>query len=365
MVRAGGARDGKQVVCGRRCRDGMNARVELEELMDAGRVERLRQKGALVLDVDDTLLARVRADGGAGEETFAESAAAAGLPELLRRGFRVCLITGHGWRQLEARLVAPVIENLRESGKAACVERLRVYANRGATKIVCDGARREVDEVYGERYQLRAEDVPALSRLLESLWAEFEVDVKARGRWYEAAFPRFDFSTLPARVSEREGAVLVLRPVPSRIHAAADDAAATTNPRAELYARGLELLQRARLSDRYELAESGRSSIEITRRGVSKEAAMRDAMAELSASSGACEGDVEEASVYVGDEFFAGGNDYVIPQLFPRALCLSVAGGHEAEAAAGVVSLARMTGAAGTAATERFLAHILRLSARV
>ena len=342
----------------------MSARVELDKLMDAARVERLRLSGALVLDVDDTLLARVRANGGAGEETFAESAAATAIPELLRRRFSVCLITGHGWRQLETRLVAPVAEHLRVSGgaasAAACIARLHVYANRGATKIVRDDARHAVDEVYGARHQLRDEDLPALRALLESLAAEFEADVRARRRWYEASFPRFDFGALPARVSVREGAVLVLRPVPSPIHAAGDALAATTaNPRAEVYARGLELLQGARLSERYELAESGRSSIEITRRGVSKEAAMRDAIAELSAATGAPAGEVEESIVYVGDEFFAGGNDFVIPQLFPRALCLSVAG----ESAAGVVSLASATGATGTAATGNLLAHLLRLSA--
>ncbi|HLL70687.1 MAG TPA: hypothetical protein VK363_04590 [Pyrinomonadaceae bacterium] len=347
----------------------MSARVELDELMDAARVERLRLRGALVLDVDDTLLARVRADGGAGEETFAESAAAAALPELLRRGFNVCLITGHGWQQLETRLVAPVAEHLRGSGDAtaaaSCIARLHVYANRGATKIVRDGARHAVDEIYGARHQLRDEDVPALRTLLESLAVEFEADVRARVAWYEASFPRFDFGALPARVSEREGAVLVLRPVPSRIHAVRDAVAASSvrNPRAEVYARGLELLQSARLSERYELAESGRSSIEITRRGVSKEAAMRDAIAELSAASGASACEVEESIVYVGDEFFAGGNDFVIPQLFPRALCLSVAGGSAAGSEAGVVSLTRASGAAGTAATGNLLAHLLRLSA--
>jgi hypothetical protein len=349
----------------------MSARVELDNLIDASRVERLRLRGALVLDVDDTLLARVRADGGAGEETFAESAAAAELPELLRRGFRVCLITGHGWRQLETRLVAPVVKHLREScgddAAASCVARLGVYANRGATKIVWDGARHAFDEVYGAQHRLRDEDIPALCALLESACAEFEVDVRARGAWYESAFPRFDFKTLPARVAEREGALLVLRPVPSRIHAAGDavGAEATTNPRAEVYARALELLRRADLSDRYELAESGRSSIEITRRGVSKEAAMRDAIAELAAASGGDESSVEESVVYVGDEFYAGGNDFVIPQLFPRALCLSVAGSRAEETAAGVVSLVRVTSATGTAATESLFAHLLRLSARV
>ncbi|HEY1403255.1 MAG TPA: hypothetical protein VGB05_03945, partial [Pyrinomonadaceae bacterium] len=195
------------------------SRVELDKLIDASRVERLRLRGALVLDVDDTLLARERAGGG-GEETFADSACAAELPELMRRGFRICLITGHGWRQLETRLVAPVVERLREAKHAACVERLRIYANRGATKIVWDGAHHAVDEAYGERHQLRAADRAALHRLLESLGAELEADVRRRRAWYQEAFPRFDFASLPARVGEREGAVLVLRPLPARMHAA-------------------------------------------------------------------------------------------------------------------------------------------------
>ena len=345
----------------------MSATVELRQLLDAARVEQLRRAGALVLDVDDTLLARERAgvrDGGGGEETFAESAAAALLPELLRRGFRIALITGHGWRQLESRLVAPVVANLRETGDASSIGRLHVYANRGATKIVRDGERHAVDEVYGERHQLRATDAAALRGLLESLGAEFDAKVRARGEWYRAAFPRFDFATLPARVDEREGAVLVLRPIPARRHAGPDVSA---NPRAEVYGRALELLRRANLEGDYELAESGRSSIEITRRGVSKETAMRDLSAEVSRATGEDEAGVENALVYVGDEFEEGGNDVVIPPAFPRALCLSVAPGREGRALQeGVVSLGRTTevaGAAGTAATRALLAHLLNLSA--
>jgi hypothetical protein len=341
----------------------MSAGVELGELLDAARVERLRRAGALALDVDDTLLARERAAGGGagGEETFAESASAALLPEILRRGFRVGLITGHGWRQLESRLVAPVVERLRETGDESSIERLRVYANRGASKIVWDGARHGVEEMYGERHQLRVPDVAALRGLLETLGAEFDAQVGARGEWYRAAFPLFDFSTLPARVLEREGAVLVLRPIPARRHAGAG---VRLNPRAEIYARGLSLLRGARLDGDYELAESGRSSIEITRRGVSKEAAMRDLLAEVARATGEAEAAAESALVYVGDEFDAGGNDAVIPQVFPRALCLSVVGGRAGRATpAGVVSLARAARAEGTAATHALLSHLLNLSA--
>ncbi|HEV7903547.1 MAG TPA: hypothetical protein VGO96_06880, partial [Pyrinomonadaceae bacterium] len=255
------ARDGGQIVYGGQD-DMKRAPLALDEVIDAARVERVRRAGALVLDVDDTLLARERKGDAGGEilaETFAGSASAALLPELLRRGFNVCLITGHGWSQLESRLIAPLVARLRESGDgdetaASCVERLRVYANRGATKIVWDGERYASEEVYGARHQLRDADRGALRELLEFLGAEFEREVSARREWFEATFPRFDFATLPARVSEREGAVLVLRPIPARMHAA--DGAA--NARAEVYARGLEWLRHKNLSERYELAESGR-----------------------------------------------------------------------------------------------------------
>jgi hypothetical protein len=207
-------------------------------------------------------------------------------------------------------------------------------------------------------------DVARLRGLLESLGAEFDAKVKERGEWYGAAFPRFDFGALPPRVDEREGAVLVLRPIPARRHA---EVGVETNPRAEVYERGLELLRREKLDDDYELAESGRSSIEITRRGVSKETAMRDLLREVSRATGAGEASVEGALVYVGDEFDAGGNDAVIPRLFPRALCLSVAGERGAgETQGGVVQLARaadLTGAEGTAATHALLTHLLNLSA--
>jgi hydroxymethylpyrimidine pyrophosphatase-like HAD family hydrolase len=358
VVRAKGARYRYQAVL--KVVSHMNRPVDLETVIDASQMERVRSHGALVFDVDDTLLARERADG-AGQETFYDSAAAALLPEFLRHGFNLCLITGHGWQQLESRLVAPIVERLRESGDEAAIQRLRVYANRGATKIALNDAGHQVDVAYGEHFQIRASDVGVLRDLLESLAAEFEVDVSNRDEWYRRVFPRFDFEALPARVSEREGAVLVLRPIPGRIHAANDQPDLDT--RAELYRRGLELLQHADRDD-YQLAMSGRSSIEIMRSSVSKVAALHDLKAALEALTGESAELSEAALVYVGDEFYAGGNDFEIPLVFPRALCLSVAKDDlSRETAAGVVQLTRLTGAHGTSAAEELLTYLLNLSA--
>jgi hypothetical protein len=340
----------------------MSLPVNLSTIIDGSRLQSVRLKGALILDVDDTLLAREGASGGT-QETFDESAAAALLPEFLRRGFNLCLITGHGWQQLESRLVGPLVTQLRESGNDAAIAGLRIYANRGATKIIWNNTAHKVDEFYGTRHELRAADVPTLRTLLQSLAVEFEADVTERGDVYRETFPRFNFATLPARVEEREGAVLVLRPIPAATHAANADYA--EDPRAGLYKRGADLLRQTNLSDDYALALAGRSSIEITRRGVSKELAMRDLIVGLSTSSGESADSVEESLVYIGDEFFEGGNDFGIPLCFPRVLCLSVAEGHLGpEIPAGVVQLARATGAQGTAAAEAVLTHLLNLSAR-
>ncbi len=330
----------------------MDARdADIGTVIDASRIERVMKHGALLLDVDDTLLVRERAVGG-GSETFADSPSAALLPQLLDRGVRLCLITGHGWQQLETRLIAPLIEHLQSPGS---LKRLSIYANRGATKILWDGSRHVVDEAYGVSYQLRAGELKSLSDLFNSLADEFRVDFDSRADWYRKTFPRFDFTSLPATVTAREGALLVLRPVPTAKHA---ESATAIDVRDRLYERGLELLEQAGFTDDYEIARSGRSSIEITRRGVSKEVAVRDLIAGIVKSSRESPSLVEESMVYVGDEFFPGGNDYELPALFPTVIFLSVSGeGAPDKLASGVISLEAVTRKSGPAATEVVLRH--------
>lgn len=337
----------------------MDARlIELDTLLDPSLVERVLRHGALLLDVDDTILLRERSGGG-GPETFSESPSAALLPQLLMRGFRLCLITGHGWKQLESRLIDPLTKQRKICDRPEAIERLHIYANRGATKILWDGALHAVDDAYEARHKLRAGDIEALNGLLRSLAEQLTSEVEAQPDWYRSTFPHFDFKSLPPTVAEREGAVLVLRPIPTAKHAESDESGGALDLRDQLYERGVELLEQAKLSDDYEIAQAGRSSIEITRRGVSKEAALRDLIAGISASSGDTESQVEESMVYVGDEFFPGGNDYMMPALFPSMLCLSV---ESEKAPEGVVSIRAATGRSGPPATEAVLRHFLNLS---
>lgn len=335
--------------------EGASVEVDLATLLPESLVERVLHHGALLLDVDDTILLRER-QGGGGSESFSDSMSAALLPELLMRGFRLSLITGHGWKQLDSRLIGPLTAQL--SGSPEAIQRLHIYANRGATKILWDGTRHGADESYGTRHNLRAGDIETLNGLLHSLSEHLTNEVEAQPDWYRTTFPRFDFKSLPPTIVEREGAVLVLRPVPTAKHAESGEAVGALDLRDQLYERGVELLKQGKLSDDYEIARAGRSSIEITRRGVSKETAVRDLIARISASTGQSPSHTEGAMVYVGDEFFPGGNDYVMPAVFPSMLCLSV---ESEKVPDGVVSLSTTTGRSGPSATEAVLRHLCRV----
>ena len=335
----------------------MDQRAKLDGILDASRIRQLRNRSAIVLDVDDTVLARERE--GIGQESFEHSASASLLPELLQRGFRMCFITGHGWSQLESRLIKPLLEQLDEQVRVDAIKRLYIYANRGATRISWDGRSFAVSENYSGTSKLESSDLQQLKGLLESLGAEVMEDVRRRPDWYQANFPGFDFKQLPPETALREDTVLVLRPIPSAIHAKREE---PTDIRANTYGSAMRQLQELTLNEDYEVAQAGRSSIEITRKGVSKDVALRDLISGISATPGD-EDQVEESLVYIGDEFFPGGNDFAVARDFPGLLCFSVAERVEpAPGSAKVVNLPVEIGLSGTLATEALLKHVLDLS---
>lgn len=130
---------------------------KLEELLTTEILKNLRENGAIVFDVDDTLLAR-RKNIGESDQHFSESPAAVSVPQLLNAGVRVCVITGHGWAQLEKRFVLPLIEDVAErfpANRNEILQRLLIYANRGATKISWENGVFREDKSYGKEFFLK------------------------------------------------------------------------------------------------------------------------------------------------------------------------------------------------------------------
>ncbi len=318
---------------------------------------RLRGRGALVLDVDDTLLARPPLPGDSQAEDSGHEVAGL-IRGLLANGMRVVLVTGHGWEQLRRRWIEPWLLPI---GTEA--DRLLIYANRGATKIAPDGGALIEDRAYRLRHALAPEHRTPLLGLLSSLRERHSRDIERRVSWYRRRYPRFDFDQAPT-VSVREEVVAFLRPLPSRAHATEERpprAAGGADPRSRIAAYGRAELCRMGLAGRYELAESGRSTIEIMRGGISKRVAIEDTIRGLSATTGALAAPIEESLIYVGDEFYPGGNDRAVHASFPRCRCFSVSptakrGGHTE----GVTELPRLIGESGPAAARSLLSFLLR-----
>lgn len=319
----------------------------------------MRRDGVIFFDVDDTLLARRRGRAGS-DQTYAESAAARLVASLLDAEVTVCLITGHGWKQLEKRFVLPLIEDCarRFPERAGMLAgNFYVYANRGATKLVRAGDRFRESAAHAEKYSLDKRDRGALEKILVNLKDELTRDFERRPDWYLQNFPEFPFAELPAEIFARENAVLGLRPIPSNYYASET----VESPRARLFARGLDALAVSDLAAKYRLDKSGRSTLEITRRNVSKRIAFADLLGAIAEGKGVPVETVEAASVYIGDEFEREGNDAVIAREFPRCLCLSVGDETRSERLAeNVVSIRNLAPEDGVSATAAVVSRIIK-----
>jgi hydroxymethylpyrimidine pyrophosphatase-like HAD family hydrolase len=324
-------------------------RDRLTSLIGRERLARVRRLGAVVLDVDDTLLARPALPGQDRAEAPGREVQPL-IRGLLGKGVRVILVTGHGWEQLKRRWIEPsLLQSVATAG------RLQIYANRGATKVVCDNTTFSEDRAYRDVHAIASEHQTPLLQLLTSLREAYVRDLQTRASWYRRTYSRFDFDQTPV-VSLREEVVAQLRPLPSRVHASG----VAPDPRSDLSERGRAELDEQGLSGVYELGESGRSTIEIVRRGISKRVALEDAIRVLSATTGASQQATERSLVYVGDEFHPGGNDRVVAVSFPQCLCFSVAPATAGGAGTrGVIDLSEQTGASGPAAAQHFLSFLL------
>lgn len=321
--------------------------MNMRDVLTAERMSKMRRNGALFFDVDDTLLAR-RSGAANYDQIYSENDAAKLLPELLNAGVRVCIITGHGWRQLQTRLIAPFITDLnnRFSSTANILDaNLFVYANRGATRIALQNGKPLIDRDYGRNYRIDAGDAPKLRSVVESM-REF----------YLCESRELETDREPPRLLEREGVILGLRPI---LDLPAKNSDAERTARTRLIEIGTRLLVEQNLSGKYFIAASGTSTLELSRIGISKQIAFDDTIARIGEQTGLERTEIENSSVYVGDEFDIGGNDFVILKNYPGTCCLSVAPAQRASSFQQAISVSNHYGKSGTAATSALIGDIL------
>ena len=211
-----------------------------------------------------------------------------------------------------------------------------------------------MDEVYGRTDEIDDADAGTLKMLLESLADEFMAEFSLVGEGDFENYPDFPFAELPPRVVERERVVLGLRPIPSekfRIGLRGP------SPRSSLLETGKNALQASGLADKYEIAESGTTTIEIVRKNVSKSVAFADVIEKMARDLDLSSSHIEGSSIIVGDEFGFGGNDHALATEFPRTMCLSVGSNSTYDLPRNVVAL----GGRGTPATEKLSGYIYKV----
>lgn len=310
--------------------------MKIEEILTSERIDALRKWGILFFDVDDTLLSRRNSEFGA-EQNFADSPAAQTLPSLLAAGLRICIVTGHGWKQLESRLVRPLVKIISTEEAAKCNEllgRFSVYANRGATRVEWNGEIFEENRDFRERFGILENDLPVLTEILEQIRDSIHSD--------------------PPSIIKREGVILGMRP----IHAVG--ATSSASERERLAKVGNESIRRRGLGDKYEFSPVGTTTLEIARRCVSKRNAFEAQITGAALSLGIGKRIVERNSIFIGDEFSPGGNDLVIVQEYPGCLCLSVAKGGITGTYPNLVDVATIMQQAGPDAAAAIIRNILK-----
>lgn len=300
--------------------------MRILDLIDEQFVERLAARGALILDVDDTLLARRggTADGG---ETFSDSEAAMLLPCLARSGVRVALVTGHGAEQLSSRLLRSLAAELVSVQHAPGFEIPVVYANRGATHLTLVDGKFVSSPSYGAQFQIRGIQRLVLETILREISAVEHND------------PVMEL---------RDDVILSLRPISANLRPGAID-------------RGKELLQQAGLEAVFEVEPAGKTTIEISRRGLTKSVGCSDVLASVSERIGLPQAEVETLSLMIGDEFGLGGNDRAIAVDFPNLSCVSVANTGVRTLPRNVVEFDELSGLSSTEATVAVLRQMLNV----
>lgn len=308
--------------------------VSVDKIITEARIETLKAKGVLIFDVDDTLLAR-RDGSTAKGETFAESRAAMMLPDLIRAGIRVALITGHGWDQLHERMVAPLLHKISEE-PMELGERFFAYANRGATRINFDDDGWRLDADYARVFRFAPEELATLTAILTEL-------TEMLGPY-----------THDVKIECREDSILSLRTVAKEIPK-------WESVRQQLVTFGQKRLEEKGLRSRFQIAAAGKNSVEIASDSASKTYACADLFARVGDIAGCTADEARTASLYIGDEFEPGGNDGEVAIAYPDLKSISVGQNARLEQHENIIHIHSDDGSWGPDVTREIIASILKV----
>ncbi|MCM8782311.1 MAG: hypothetical protein NC828_04605, partial [Candidatus Omnitrophica bacterium] len=162
---------------------------------NVGDLKEIASKGALVFDIDGTLLYK--------EKDIKDGRVPPGITEdsqinkvvelfagLLGKNQRLAIISGHDVDVQEKRLINPLKDYLSKNGKLNLIQNFTLFANAGATKVTYDAqGNRQVDQVYAQQFQFTQGEINTIKNKFENIvkngqllnWYKEEIE-KAAGR---------------------------------------------------------------------------------------------------------------------------------------------------------------------------------------
>lgn len=300
-------------------------------------ISTIRENGALIFDIDQTLL-----PPDESLDRYPEIRAA--IVRLLRGGLCLAFISGGPGAVAKNRVLEPLF---REAGpEADCFRRLSFYVNGGGSKFTVsyDGILTE-DKIYAAKNQIPGEAVHAVKKVLEEMirrrfglsdalftqvwagwkkkreeqwkgraisfndgWSEgrpWEIefledskmaDIKAGKCGGKTSFPFINTRLMAARGEKIES---VAGFTPTGFYELSKSRGDALD--LDLRAQVIHELQKGFSAEELIFRKAGRSSIDITRKGTDKAACLKDLIRSEN---------LNPARIfYFGDEFFPGGND--------------------------------------------------------
>jgi FkbH-like protein len=292
-------------------------------------LEDIREKGALIFDVDGTLLDNKRT-------LDSEPGMLNALLDLLAQGIRIAIISGNSRSETTRRVVDPVREGLQKRGMLDDAKNMVVYANGGATKITYDIVGNEVlDNKYNEGKGVDEEDIEIIKKVLqEALKDKLGLSAKEILEWQRWFLERSDFPNITFTLPWTKKEVKEIAVVPAENITAAMQgrnlAMKIASPwieprdgaqisikllpklpreiRMEVIKRIEEELERQGRGGRLVLRTGGFASIDVNCGLVDKAVAVRDLINHFGFRDAEC-------IYYFGDEFRENGNDMPVLQV--------------------------------------------------